>query len=127
MISAVPSTGSSASVPGYGVWALSWVQVSRINARPPHLAIDAIRSDSRRHCWIDRATRPPAASSQARVGSEKNAHDGEVRVHSTPATNDAAPISASTTAYGTGRGVARSGRTRRTDAATAMMSSGHTR
>ncbi len=99
MISAVPSTGSSASVPGYGVWALSWVQVSRINARPPHLAIDAVRSDSRRHCWIDRATRPPAASSQARVGSEKNAHDGEVRVHSTPATNDAAPISASTTAY----------------------------
>ena len=72
----------------------SWVQVSRIRARPPQPAIAAGSSGSWRHCWIDSATRPPAASSHARVGSEKNAHGGEVRVHSTAVANEAAATNA---------------------------------
>ena len=56
--------------------ALNRVQASRISASPAHPAIAAARGGSRRHWPAVRATRPPTANCQARVGSEKNATGG---------------------------------------------------
>ena len=105
------------------------MQVSRISARPPQPAIAAGSNGSRRHCCIDSATSPPAASSQARVGSEKNAQDGDVWVHNTAAASDAAPTNARTTAYGMRRIASRTraARGRRTSHAVPMINTGHTR
>ena len=74
--SAVPSTGNSAALPGYSVVVPNRVQASRITPSPAHPVIAAARGASRRHCPAVRATRPPTASCQARVGSEKNATAG---------------------------------------------------
>src|SRR5580693_2086439 len=124
--SAVPSTGMSAAVPGYGVLGPSWVQVSTINASPPHPTIAAGSSGSRRHCRIERATRPPTANSQARVGSEKNAQGGDVWVQITAAVNDATVTNVRTTTNGVGRNAVFL-RTRRTSHAVPMINTGQTR
>ncbi|SPM29029.1 Mycobacterium terramassiliense ORFan, partial [Mycobacterium terramassiliense] len=102
------------------------VQVRTIKPRPPHPTIAAGSRGSLRQCRIDRATRPPAASSHARVGSEKNAQAGDVRVHTMSAASDAAATTARTAAYGPAPAVA-PGRTRPSAHAVPMMSSGHTR
>src|SRR5262249_4746853 len=129
--SAVPSTGSTAAVPGYGVCGPSWLQVTRISARPPHPAMAATGAGSRRHRLAERATRPPAASSQARVGSEKNAHGGDMWGHATANPNDATATAARTNTYGFPRDVRRPARrtseTRRTSHAVPMINAGHKR
>ena len=56
--------------------ALNQVQASTITVSPAHPEIAATRGGSRRHWLAVRATRPPAANCQARVGSEKNAAAG---------------------------------------------------
>ncbi len=125
--SAVPSTGSSAAVPGNGVLGPNCVQVTRSSASPPQPATAAGNSGSRRQCRIDSATRPPAASSQARVGSEKNAHGGDVRVHRAAAASDAAATSPSATAYGAVPAAAPGRRSRPSRKAVPIISTGHTR
>ena len=47
-----------------------------------------------------RATSPPAANCQARVGSEKNATEGTTKVAASDIANDTTATSASTTRYG---------------------------
>ena len=56
------------------------VQANRISASPAHPVIAADSAGSRRHRPAVRATRPPAANCQARVGSEKNATAVATRV-----------------------------------------------
>ena len=51
-----------------------------ISPSPPMPATAAGPGVSRRHTVADSATSPPAPSSHARDGSEKNAHGGETRV-----------------------------------------------
>ncbi len=79
---------------------LNWVQASRITPSPAHPAIAAARAGSRRHWPAVRATRPPAANCQARVGSEKNATAGATKVAASDSANDTAATSARTTRYG---------------------------
>ena len=100
MISAVPITGSSAAVPGYGVLSPICVHVTRISARPPQ-PTSAVDGPGRcRHAPAVNATSPPTANSHARVGSEKNAHDGQFSVHAIDTANDTAANSPSTNTYG---------------------------
>ena len=55
-------------------------QLSRTTPSPPQPAVAAVCAGSRCQWAADSATRPPTASSHARVGSEKNAHGGELCV-----------------------------------------------
>ena len=128
--SAVPSTGTSAAVPGYGVVAPSRVQPSRISPRPAQPATAAGSGESRRHWATVRATTPPTANSQARVGSEKNAIEGSTRVATNDATNDTTATRTRTTRYGPADDVAWAPvrrRARRTSQAVAMIKAGHTK
>ncbi len=53
-----------------------------------------------RQCAAVNAISPPAANSQARVGSEKNAHGGIVCVQASATHSEAPATTASTPAYG---------------------------
>ncbi len=97
---AVPSTGNNAVVPGYGVDPPTCVQVTTINARPPQPTSAAGGPGRCRHAPAVNATSPPTANSHARVGSEKNAHDGQLSVHDNDSMNDTAASAASASRYG---------------------------
>src|SRR5262245_8045466 len=102
MSSTAPSTGSGAAVPGYGVVLPSNVLARTIRVIPTPEIIAAAGDGRRRHAVTVSATRPPAANSQARVGSEKNAQGGDPCVqlsesaNETTATNASAPRAGST-------------------------------
>src|SRR5690606_7578110 len=128
--SAVPNTGSSAAVPGYGVASSTCVQVSAMSASPPQPTTAADTAGSRRHHGIVNATRPPTASSQARLGSPKNAHDGDDSVSVSDTPNDTAPTAVSATRYGVADRIAATPASRvvRPSSHTvARISAGHTR
>jgi hypothetical protein len=93
----VPNTGSSAAVPGNGVDGPTCVQVTTISASPPHPATAAATGGSERQKPAVSATTPPSASSQARVGNEKNAHDGQSCVQDSDTANDATATAVSVT------------------------------
>jgi hypothetical protein len=120
---AVPPTGNSAALPGNGVEALNWVIDHRTASRPSHPSVAAATPGSRRNHGAARATTPPAASSQARVGSEKKAHGWETAVSRSDSASDPAPANDRTAAAPAVDLVPR----RRPTRNTASSSTGHTR
>jgi hypothetical protein len=90
---AVPPTGSSAAVPGNGVDALKWVTDQTIVPRPSQPSAAAARLGSRPSRGAPSATTPPAASSHARAGSEKNAQGCDTAVSRSDSASEAAPKS----------------------------------
>lgn len=84
----VPSTGSAAAGPGNAVRSSYVTTASRIAARPAQPRTVATAGRSVRRRGAASATSPPAPSSHARVGSEKNAHCFASPVSHTHATND---------------------------------------
>src|SRR6185437_14748382 len=106
------------------------MQVSRMTVSPVHPAIAAKVAGSRRQWPAVRATRPPAANCQARVGSEKNAKDGTTYVAASDSANDTTAITARTARYGRcddGASVLLRRRTRRISQAVPMIMGGHTK
>ena len=69
-IAAVPSVGRSAAVPGNGVAGSMTTSDARTAASPTQPIGATSRSGRRRSHGQPTASRPPSASSQARVGSE---------------------------------------------------------
>ena len=69
-----------------------------ISARPPQPTTAADGPGRCRHRLAVSATNPPTANSQARDGSEKNAHDGSECVHASEMANEMTATSASTSA-----------------------------
>ncbi|BBY20996.1 hypothetical protein MSTO_12010 [Mycobacterium stomatepiae] len=128
MTSAVPSTGTSVAIPGYCVVEFKKTQVSTTATRPTQPAAAVTSGDRRLHRPAVRATTPPAANSQARVGIKKNPAGGHARVTNSAATRDVAPISTRTTRYVFGvMALAPSRRRRRITQATPSMMAGHTK
>jgi hypothetical protein len=120
---AVPPTGNSAAVPGNGVDALNWTIDHRMASRPSQPSVAAATPGRRCSAGAANATRPPAASSQARVGREKNAHGWDTAVSRSDSANDPAATSASAAAAATDDLIAN----RRPARNTASSSSGHSR
>ncbi len=87
-------------MPGYGVFPFSWVHAATIRIKPIHPAGAATDFGSRDHAQADNAIMPPVPSSQARVGSEKYAHGGSVRVQISEIAKDSAATAATTLRYG---------------------------
>ena len=77
---AAPRTGTRAAVPGNGVAAVNVTAEKTMAPMPAQLSTDIHRGGSWRSRGAPRARRPPTASSQARVGSEKKAHGSLTRV-----------------------------------------------
>jgi hypothetical protein len=95
----------------------------RIASRPSHPSVAAATPGSRRSAGAAKATTPPAASSQARVGREKNAHGSETAVSRSDSANEPIPARART-AVAPASDVDRSRRPARN---TPSSSSGHSR
>ena len=96
MMAAAPSTGTRAAVPGNGVAGVNATTDHATAARPSQPNSDRPRQRSK--AGVPRAMRPPTASSQARVGNEKNAHGCDALVNQTEKTNDEMAIAPSTAA-----------------------------
>src|SRR6516165_971399 len=79
----VPTTGTSAAVPGNSVLAENANTDQTIAANPHHVRVAATDGRRRDNCAAPNAINAPAMSSHARDGSEKNAHacDEEVQCH----------------------------------------------
>lgn len=101
------------------------MQATPIKISPTHPAATATDFGSRDHTTAESATMPPAANSQARAGSEKNAHGRSPPVQISEIAKESAATTARTIRYGSGE--AEAVRRRRTSQAVAMMSAGHTR
>jgi hypothetical protein len=110
-------------MPGNGVATLNRVIDQAMASRPSHPSVAAATLGSRRRVEADRATRPPAANSQARVGREKNAHGAEPAVSRSDRESDPAPASASAATAPAEDRV----RSRRPARNTTSSSSGHSR
>ena len=85
-MAAAPSTGTRAAVPGNGVAGVNATTDHATAARPSQPSSDRPRQRSK--AGVPRAMRPPTASSQARVGNEKNAHGCDALVNQTEKTNE---------------------------------------
>lgn len=123
--STVPATGSSAAVPGYRVCSSNQVQATVISSNPTQPATAAGILGSRDHIAADSAITPPAANSHARVGSEKNAHEGSVPVQLSAVAKENAATIRTTIRYGSG--AAAPVRCRRGHHAVAAISTGQSR
>ena len=83
-------------MPGNGVAGVNATTDHVTAARPSQPNSDRPRQRSK--AGVPRAMRPPTASSQARVGNEKNAHGCDALVNQTENTNDEMAITPSTAA-----------------------------
>jgi len=93
MMRAVATTGIATSEPGYGVVLVKPVAAPTIPAMPAHVRAAASTGASRRSWGAPTATRPPSASSQARVNGEKYAVVGLLEVWTIDQVSEAAPAS----------------------------------
>ena len=95
-----PAPATAPSCPGTASLHRSACTSRRSAPSPPQPTNAADGPGRCRHAPAVNATSPPTANSHARVGSEKNAHDGQLSVHANDTVNDAAASSPSTRTYG---------------------------
>ena len=88
MSAKVPAVGAAAAIPGYNVSGSIRTTDAPIRPTPAHPIGAAIGQGIRVRPRPANARMPPAASSHARVGSEKYAHGAATDVSTTQSAND---------------------------------------